>query len=306
VFFLAQIDGAAVGYARLRYGPAPACVPGARPVEIVRLYADRPCIGRGVGAALMTRCLYEAAARECGVVWLDVWERNPRAIAFYAKWGFEVVGEQDFLLGDDVQHDLLMARPAGGQAHGGQGGDRHVSHRYVALLRGVNVGRANRLAMADLLTVVRSLGYGAARTLLNSGNVVFSADEADPLEIATRLERALAETLGISTLVIVLSAEEFSAAVDGNPLLGLAGDASRLIVGFLRDGSDAGLLQPLTQQNWDPETFALGRSVTYAWCPGGVTGSPLLAAVTRAVGDSLTARNWATVLKIQTALTQGE
>jgi GNAT superfamily N-acetyltransferase len=99
-------------HARVREGAAPACVGGTRPLEIVRFYADAPWIGAGVGAALMAACLDRAPAAQCDVVWLDVWERNPRAVAFYKKWGFAVVGKQEFVLGDDIQHDLLMARPA--------------------------------------------------------------------------------------------------------------------------------------------------------------------------------------------------
>jgi diamine N-acetyltransferase len=110
---IAQVEGKAAGYSRLRFGPAPECVRGARPAEIARFYADAPWIGRGVGAALMVACLDEAVARDCDVVWLASWDRNARAIAFYSKWGFEVVGEAEFVLGDDVQHDLLMARVAG-------------------------------------------------------------------------------------------------------------------------------------------------------------------------------------------------
>lgn len=117
-FLVAQVGGRAVGYSRLRFGSAPTCVCAVRPVEIARFYSDSPWIGRGVGAALMKACLDEAAARACDVVWLDVWDRNARAIAFYSKWGFEVVGEADFVLGDDVQHDLLMARAAGAVIHG--------------------------------------------------------------------------------------------------------------------------------------------------------------------------------------------
>jgi GNAT superfamily N-acetyltransferase len=111
-FLLAYIGDDPVGYARVREGAAPACVGGTRPLEIVRFYADAPWIGAGVGAALMGACLDRAPTAQCDVVWLDVWERNPRAVAFYKKWGFAVVGKQEFVLGDDIQHDLLMARPA--------------------------------------------------------------------------------------------------------------------------------------------------------------------------------------------------
>jgi diamine N-acetyltransferase len=111
-FLIAEVDRVPAGYARVRRGAAPGCIPGQSPLETVRFYADAPWIGKGVGAALMTACLGEAVRGGCDAVWLDVWERNPRAIAFYVKWGFSVVGDAEFLLGDDVQHDLLMARSA--------------------------------------------------------------------------------------------------------------------------------------------------------------------------------------------------
>ena len=108
---IAEVGPEAVGYARLREGPAPACIPAGRPIEIVRFYAVASWIGRGVGAALMASCLEHARQHGCGTVWLDVWERNSRAIAFYRRWGFTEVGTQAFVLGTDVQRDLLMARP---------------------------------------------------------------------------------------------------------------------------------------------------------------------------------------------------
>ncbi len=109
-FLIAEIDGTAVGYARLHSGPAPVEVRGQRPLEIVRLYSDQAWIGRGVGTALMTACLDFAARQGCDTVWLDVWEDNARAIAFYRKWGFEVIGTQPFQLGSELQNDLLMQR----------------------------------------------------------------------------------------------------------------------------------------------------------------------------------------------------
>jgi len=113
LFLIAEVDGAAQGYVRLREGPAPASVSGARPLEIVRLYARQAFIGRGVGAALMHASLAEAAQRGCDTVWLDVWEHNPRAIAFYGRWGFRKVGTAVFPLGDDLQTDLLMQKKIG-------------------------------------------------------------------------------------------------------------------------------------------------------------------------------------------------
>lgn len=111
-FLIAERGATEIGYARLRTGSAPACVVGAAPVEIVRFYMDASWIGRGAARVLMRECLARAMAVGCDVVWLDVWDRNARAIRFYEKFGFAVVGEQDFVLGEDVQHDLLMSRRA--------------------------------------------------------------------------------------------------------------------------------------------------------------------------------------------------
>ncbi len=113
VFLIAEEGDQPVGYARLRQDPPPECIKGKKAIEIVRLYAVKEMIGRGIGAALMQASLDEAARLDCDIIWLDVWENNPRAIAFYQKWGFEKVGEQGFQMGNDLQHDWLMARPVG-------------------------------------------------------------------------------------------------------------------------------------------------------------------------------------------------
>ena len=108
---LAEHDGEAVGYAMLREGPAPGHVGEVDAIEIARLYVDRRWIGAGVGASLMQRCLEEAEHRGRRVVWLGVWEHNPRAIAFYRRWGFVKTGTQPYQLGRDLQTDHVMARP---------------------------------------------------------------------------------------------------------------------------------------------------------------------------------------------------
>lgn len=103
--------GELVGYAYLVSGPTPAAVRGPAPLEIKRLYVARAWHGRGVAQTLMDAALDAARARGAGAVWLGVWERNPRAVAFYHKCGFTRVGEHTFVLGTDAQTDWLLVRP---------------------------------------------------------------------------------------------------------------------------------------------------------------------------------------------------
>jgi diamine N-acetyltransferase len=108
--FFAESGGEAVGYVMLREGRVPSCVTADDAVQIARLYARQRFLGRGVGAALMQCALKEAAGRGKDAVWLGVWDRNERAIRFYESWGFHRSGTQPFLLGTDLQTDLVMVR----------------------------------------------------------------------------------------------------------------------------------------------------------------------------------------------------
>jgi len=169
--------------------------------------------------------------------------------------------------------------------------------RQVALLRGINVGRAKRVAMAELRTLVEELGYGDVRTLLNSGNVVFTTPRAAAGDAAARIEAAMAKRLGVSARVTVLSAAELAAAIAGNTLLEVADDNSRLFVAFFADPKERRLEQ-LAEKDWAPEALALGPRVAYLWCPAGQLESPLNDQVNRALRDGVTIRNWATVTKL--------
>jgi diamine N-acetyltransferase len=111
LFFIAEIDGDAVGYAKVHSGKAPECVTGENPLELSRLYSQQKWIGHGVGAALMRICLDEAKARGCDTLWLGTWEINARGIAFYNKWGFVQVGKQVFMVADEAQTDVVLQRP---------------------------------------------------------------------------------------------------------------------------------------------------------------------------------------------------
>ena len=104
-------DAELVGYVHLLSGPVPAAVQGRAPLEIKRLYVARTWHGQGVAHALMEAAFEGARARGAQTLWLGVWERNPRAIAFYAKYGFTRVGEHTFVLGADPQTDWVLAVP---------------------------------------------------------------------------------------------------------------------------------------------------------------------------------------------------
>lgn len=103
-------SGELVAFAQLRWGPGPEILGAQQPVEIERLYVSKEWHGRGVAQDLMATAIGLAEARGADQVWLGVWERNPRAIAFYRKCGFAEVGEHTFLLGTDPQRDIVMKR----------------------------------------------------------------------------------------------------------------------------------------------------------------------------------------------------
>lgn len=107
---LAERGGEAEGYVMVREGPAPTMLGGFDVLEIVRLYARRSAIGTGVGSLLMQRAVHEAAVRGKDALWLGVWEKNRRAIDFYRRHEFYEAGAQPFLLGTDLQNDLVMVR----------------------------------------------------------------------------------------------------------------------------------------------------------------------------------------------------
>ena len=173
----------------------------------------------------------------------------------------------------------------------------------IALLRGINVGRAKRIAMADLRALVEGLGYGNVRTLLNSGNVVFTVPSKPKGDIASRIEKAIEAQLGVSSRVTVLTAAELDAIVEENPLLDVADDPSRLLVAVLNDKADRMRLEPLLKQDWTPDALAVGQRVAYLWCAGGILESRLADTINRTLRDATTTRNWATILKLH-ALTK--
>ena len=169
---------------------------------------------------------------------------------------------------------------------------------HVALLRGINVGKAKRVAMADLRALIEGLGYAKARTLLNSGNAVFDAPGVAAGEAAARIEHGLVERLGVSSRVVVVTTEELGEIVAENPLLERATDHARFMVGFVVEPGDLRRLDAQAGEDWAPAALAVGSLAAYLWLPGGLIDSPLAQAVGRALKDRVTLRNWTTTTKL--------
>jgi ribosomal protein S18 acetylase RimI-like enzyme len=110
IFFIAEIPGKMVGYAKLKQNSREDCVSGENPIELCRLYSVNEYIGKGIGKTLMLRCLDFAKERGHDFMWLGVWEFNFRAQEFYKKFGFEKCGEHIFQLGTDPQTDWILER----------------------------------------------------------------------------------------------------------------------------------------------------------------------------------------------------
>ena len=173
---------------------------------------------------------------------------------------------------------------------------------HVALLRGINVGKAGRVGMAELRALCERLGYGHVQTLLNSGNIVFSAPRADP-KAAARIEKEIASQLGVQSRVLVLTASELDLIVAENPLPECDASPSRFLVTVLAHDADRSRLQELMARSWGAERLSLGSRAVYAFCANGINESRAMLALGKVIGSAGTSRNWATIRKLQ-ALTQ--
>jgi uncharacterized protein (DUF1697 family) len=170
--------------------------------------------------------------------------------------------------------------------------------RYVALFRGINVGKAKRIAMADLRALLAALGYTEVTTLLNSGNAVFTGTAEPNARHASRIRAAVAKKLGVDAVVIVKSAREIGAIVAGNALAGVVTDASRLLVAVVQDDKTLRTLRTLMAQDWRGERLQVGSGAAYLWCANGILESPALEKLLAGLAGLGTTRNWATLGKI--------
>ena len=170
--------------------------------------------------------------------------------------------------------------------------------QFVALLRGINVGKAKRIPMADLRALMGELGFTNVATLLNSGNAVFHAAKGTPARHAEALAAAIASRMQFEVPVIVKSAKELAAVVSGNSLTDAVTNPSHCLVVFVQDSTALPALDFITPLVKPPEQFAIGTHAAYLHCATGILDSKAGEALLSKAGKSATTRNWATVLKL--------
>ena len=174
--------------------------------------------------------------------------------------------------------------------------------RYVALFRGINVGKAKRIAMADLRALLAKLGYTDVQTLLNSGNAVFGADEGEAAEHAARIRAAVAKKLGVDAHVVVKSARDIAAIIKGDVIGATVTDPSRFLIAVSDDPGALASLKPVARADWGAERVHVNKHAAYLWCANGILESKAAEALFKALKGAGTSRNWATINKIHVLL----
>jgi uncharacterized protein (DUF1697 family) len=170
--------------------------------------------------------------------------------------------------------------------------------RQIVLLRGINLGSRNRIAMPELRAAFEEAGYDDVRTYLQSGNVVLSSTESAS-KLARECERLIADAFALEIAVVVRTRKQLAEVVRRNPLARVAKDPKRYQVSFLEKKPTAELVRKLEAVAAESERLvAIGREL-YAWHPEGVARSRLWAMLAgRDLGITATARNWTTVTKL--------
>lgn len=175
---------------------------------------------------------------------------------------------------------------------------------FVVLLRGVNVGKAKRVPMADFRALLIGIGCTSVTTLLNSGNAVVEAPRQASATLAGKVADAVETRLGFPVPVVVKSADELTRIIKGNQLDREAQDHSRLLVAFAQGTRCLERLNSLVPLVSPPERLLILQHAAYLHCPGGILESKAARALLGKAGAGVTTRNWATVLKLQ-ALASG-
>lgn len=172
--------------------------------------------------------------------------------------------------------------------------------RYAALLRGINVGGNKKVPMADLRAMTAKLGFDDPKTLLQSGNLVFSAKSQPMSKLEELLEVATKKHIGVECSYLLRSADEWQKIVAANPFKAEAkADPAHLGVTFCREAPGPSALEALRAEVRGKEDFkAVGKEL-FVWYPDGMGTSKLALALSKnRLGTICTTRNWNTVMKV--------
>jgi uncharacterized protein (DUF1697 family) len=167
--------------------------------------------------------------------------------------------------------------------------------RHIVLLRGINLGARNRIAMPELRKALEEAGFDEVQTYVQSGNVVLSSS-GSAAHVARTVERQVSESFGLDIDVVVRTRAQLAKVVERNPLAKVAKNPKRYQVSFLEKKPTAALMRRLEAVAAPTERVVSAGREIYAWHPEGVARSKLWAALAgKDLGVTATARNWTTV-----------
>jgi uncharacterized protein (DUF1697 family) len=170
---------------------------------------------------------------------------------------------------------------------------------FVALLRGINVGKSRRVAMADLRTALEEAGYPGVVTHLQTGNVVLSSSERSAAKVERALEDSLRAGLDLDVAVMVRSAAQLAKLLEDNPLLGRGADTKPLAIGFLKAKPPAAAARKVADADFGRDEFELRGTELYLRYPDGLGRSKMSSAFfERTLDTPITVRNWSVVTKL--------
>ena len=186
-----------------------------------------------------------------------------------------------------------------------------MTTRCVVLPKGINVGRHNRVPMAELRPKLADAGYADPVTILQSGNIIVTADQPDnatgpaavAAAVAASVQQLLADEFDVHVACVARTAAEVEAILERNPLRHLADDGSRYLVNFLSGEPSPGAVRELTEADHAPDALHVEGSEAYVWAPDGIKALRLTYAhLERHFGVTATARNWNTLERIAAKL----
>jgi uncharacterized protein (DUF1697 family) len=170
---------------------------------------------------------------------------------------------------------------------------------FVALLRGINVGKHRRVAMADLRAALADAGHGDVTTHLQSGNVILEARASRPDAVVRSIEETLRTDLDLDIDVIVRRASDLAKVAKSNPFLSRGADPATLHVGFLKKKPAAATARALTGTDFGDDELVLRGAELYLRYPGGYGRSKMTGATfERVLRTPVTVRNWKVVTKL--------